>query len=355
MIYTKNLNHNMWKRSIIMAIKMLVFDVRECERKILENKNIENFDITLYSECLNDETIKNIPQSELESTMVVSVFLDSEVTENVINAFKNLRIISTRSSDTEHINKKAAYNKNIDIVNVEGYSTKTGAQFTIMLMIALVRNLIPLSKSIESNNIVDFTGYDISKLTLGVIGTGATGAEVCKIAQAIGMKILAYDIVEKQELINKTDAVYVDFETILKESDILTIHLPYAFESKNLITKKELNLMKNTAYIINTSKADIVNIKDLYNALKEKKIQGAGLDIRACKFANPNCAKLGDNLNTGLECYEETKIISELAKMSNVIVTPHVGYKTEDVLEYILDMNIRGILDCIKGGSQFKC
>ena len=161
-----------------MAIKMLVFDVRECEREFFENEKIENFEIKLYPECLTEELIKNIPQEELDSTMVISVFLDSEVTENVINSFKNLRIISTRSSDISHINKRAAHAKNIDIINVEGYSTKTAAQFTIMLMIALVRNLIPMSRFLESGENVDFTGRDISKLTLGVIGTSATGAEV---------------------------------------------------------------------------------------------------------------------------------------------------------------------------------
>lgn len=333
---------------------MLVFDVRECEREFFENEKIENFEIKLYPECLTEELIKNIPQEELDSTMVISVFLDSEVTENVINSFKNLRIISTRSSDISHINKRAAHAKNIDIINVEGYSTKTAAQFTIMLMIALVRNLIPMSRFLESGENVDFTGRDISKLTLGVIGTSATGAEVCRIAQALGMKILAYDIIEKQELTNKTEAVYVDLETLLKESDIISIHVPYSMDSKNLISKNELNMMKSSAYLINTSKSETVNLKDLYEALKNGRLKGAALDIRTCNFVNPNCIKLGNNLNTGLECYEETKIVSELSKMPNVILTPHIAYKTEDVMEYILKMNIRGILDCIKGGFEFR-
>lgn len=337
-----------------MAIKMLVFDVRNCEREIFENEDFQNFDIKLFSECLNEESVKKLSQDDLDNTMVISVFLDSEVTERVINSFKNLRIISTRSSNTDHINKKAAINKNIDIVNVEGYSAKTAAQFTIGLMIALVRNIIPLSKFIEIKNIVDYTGHDISKLTIGVIGTGATGAEVCKITQGIGMKTLAYDVVEKQELKNNTDAEYVDLETLLKESDVVTIHLPYNMESKNLITEKELNMMKNSAYLINISRSEIINMRDLYNVLKECRIRGAALDIRTCDSVNDKCRYYSLRANITLDCYEETKIVKELSKMPNVIITPHIAYKTADVMEYILKTSIRGILDCIKGGFSFR-
>ena len=335
-----------------MAIKMLVFDIRDCEREFFENEKFDNFDIKLYPFCLNDESVKKIPQNELESAMVISVFLDSSLTEEVINSFKNLRIISTRSSSIDHINKHACALKNIDIVNVEGYSHKTSAQFAIGLMIALVRNIIPLSRFIENGQTIDYTGYDISKLTLGAIGTGATGAEICRIAEGIGMKVLAYDVFERQELKVKTDAQYTDLETLLKNSDIVTVHLPYNVDSRNLITEKELNMMKCTSYLINVSKAGIVNLRDLHKALKNKKIKGAGLDIRTCDSVNQNCRKFASKVN--LECYEETNIIKELAKLPNVIVTPYVAYKTEDVIEYILRMSIRGVLDCIKGGSMFK-
>ena len=337
-----------------MAIKMLVFDVRNCEKELFNIPDCENFDIKFYSECLNDESIKQIPQEELDSAMAISVFVDSQISENVINSFKNLRIISTRSSSIEHINKKAAADKNIDIVNVEGYSSKTAAQFTIGLMIALVRNIIPLSKFLEKGEIFDYTGYDISKLTIGVIGTGATGAEVCKIAQGIGMQTLAYDVVEKQELLNKTNAEYVDFETLLKKSDIVTIHLPFNMESKNLISKPQFQMMKKSAYIINISKAEIVNIKDLYNAIKSKEIKGAALDIKTCDSVNPMCKKFGEKIHKNLDCYEETKILKELSKLPNIIITPQVAYKTTDVLEYILKSSIHGVLDCIKGGNKFK-
>lgn len=337
-----------------MSVRMLVFDVRDCEREIFESEEFQNFDIALYKECLNEETVKNIPSDDLENAMAISVFLDSEVTENVINSFKNLRIISTRSSSIEHINKAVAVNKNIDVVNVEGYSSKTAAQFTIGLMIALVRNLIPLSKAYQTGETIDFTGRDISQLTLGVIGTGMTGACVCKIAHALGMNVIAYDIVEKNELKNNTEINYVDLETLLKESDIITLHVPYTNESKNLITKKEFDMMKESAYLINTSKPKIVNMRDLYDALINKRIKGAALDIRLCNSVNTHCKQLQEKLNTKFECIEEAEIIKKLSLMSNVILTPQVAYKTDDVMKYILKTSITGIRDCIKGGTKFR-
>lgn len=337
-----------------MSVKMLVFDVRDCEREIFENEEFQNFDLVLFKECLNENTVKNLSQADLNDTMAISVFLDSEITENVINSFKNLRIISTRSSSIEHINKNAAVKKNIDVVNVEGYSSKTAAQFTIGLMIALVRNLIPLSKSFENGEIIDFTGRDISGLTLGVIGTGMTGACVCKMAHAFDMNVIAYDIVEKNELKHNTDTKYVDFETLLKESDIITLHVPYTLDTKNLITKKEINMMKDGVYLINTSKAQIVNLKDLYDALKSSKIKGAALDIRICNAVNKNCIKLQEELKTTFECVNEAEMVSKLSRLSNVILTPHVAYKTADVMEYILKTSITGIRDCIKGGTKFR-
>ena len=112
--------------------------------------------------------------------------------------------------------------------------------------------------------------------------------------------------------------------------------------------------MKNSAYLINISRSEIVNMQDLYEALKNDKIKGAALDIRTCQFVNPNCAKLSEEMKLSLECYEETRIVNELANLSNVIITPHIAYKTADVMEYIFKTSIKGILDCVKGGTAFR-
>lgn len=339
-----------------MSIKMLVFDYRESERKFFGNNKFENFDITFYSESLNEDSVKNLPLEQLEHTMVVSVFIDSELTEDVINSFKNLRIISTRSTGVDHINLKAAEAKNIAVINVEGYGSKSVAQFTIGLMINLVRKIIPASCYILSENesCSNFLGRDLSKLTLGVMGTGAIGSAVCKLASVFGMKVLTYDITKKHELISKYDVRYVDFDTLLKQSDILTLHMPYTGNNFHLISQKQFEMMKDTAFLINTSRGEILDTIALYNALNENKLGGAALDVVMCEQLSFKCSQFEKKLNNDLKCLEEARVVNELAKMENVIITPHIAYETQDAIDYILEISFKGILDIIKGGNQYR-
>lgn len=130
------------------------------------------------------------------------MFINSTVSRAVVDAFKNLRIIATRSTGYDHIDLKASQKKNITVLNVMNYGETSVAQYTFGLIIALVRNIIPASKMIRcaETNVDDFAGRDLSKLTLGVVGTGAIGAAVCQYAHALDMHVLAYDINPKKNL-----------------------------------------------------------------------------------------------------------------------------------------------------------
>jgi len=338
-----------------MAVTMLVFDYRENEKGFFEIHNLENFDIKFFEESLNEETLKNLPPEIIDNTSVISVFIDSEVTENVINSFKNLRIISTRSTGIDHINKKAAEAKNISVVNVEGYGSRSVAQYTMGLILALVRKIIPASKYIVDKQIPcgDFTGRDVSLLTIGIIGTGSIGAAVAKLAKAFGMRILVNDMTEKQELINNYDVNYVALNTLLQESDIVTLHIPYTGGNYHLLSSAQFAMMKKTAYVINTSRGEILDTIALYNALEAGEIQGAALDVLTCEYLNFHCADLSEKLSENFECAKEAEIVKKLVLNPNVIITPHIAYETQDAINYILDITIKAILDCIKGGTKY--
>lgn len=339
-----------------MAIKLLVFDFRESEKDFFRTHELENFDITFFTESLNSETIKNISQELLDTTAAISVFVDSEITEDVINSFKNLRIISTRSTGVDHINKKAAAAKNIAVVNVEGYGARPVAQFTIGLILTLVRQIISASNYLKSENRVcqSFVGRDISKFTIGIVGTGSIGIAVAKLAIAFGMKVLAYDISEKSDFATKYNVKYVDFNTLLRESDIVSIHAPYTGENKDMFAFEQFSIMKNTAYLINTSRGEIVNIKDLYNAIVKGAIKGAALDVITCEYMNFKCSNISQAPYKDFDCVEEAKILSELVKNPNVIVTPHIAYETQDAIDYILEVTFIAISDIIKGGNLYR-
>ena len=339
-----------------MAIKMIIFDFRDTEKKFFEENNLENFDITFLKQSLNEDTVNELTPEQLEQTTIISVFIDSEVTKEVIDKFKNLRIISTRSTGIDHINHTAAIEKNIDVVNVKSYGAKSVAQYTIGLMIALIRKIIPASKFVINKNTSchTFVGRDISNLTIGVIGTGSIGAAVCKLANALGMKILAYDLVERQELINEIQVEYTDFDTLLKQSDVISLHVPYTGDNYHMISEKQLKLMKHDAYLINTSRGEILDTSALYNSILAENIGGAALDVVSCETYSFKCNQFAGKLGEDMTCLKEAELIPKLVEFPNVIITPHIAYETQDAIDYLLTMTFRGIIDTIKGGSEFK-
>lgn len=337
-----------------MAIKMLIFDFRDSEKKFFEENKFENFDITFFKESLNEDTVDSLTPEQLEQTAVISVFIDSEVTQAVIDKFKNLRTVSTRSTGIDHINHKACVDKNIDVINVGTYGARSVAQYTMGLMIALIRKIIPASRYVLNKDSAcdSFLGRDISKLTIGVIGTGSIGAAVCKLAHALDMKVLAYDLVHRQELLEVVE--YVDFDKLIRESDVVTLHVPYTGENQNMISAEQFKMMKKDAYIINTSRGEILDTIALYDAITSGEIAGAGLDVVSCETYSFKCNQFAKRLGEDMTCMREAETVEKLAQMANVIVTPHIAYETQDAVDYLLEMTFKGIHDCIQGGSLFK-
>lgn len=333
---------------------MLIFDFRDSEKKFFEENKFENFDITFFKESLNEDTVNNLTDEQLEHTAVISVFIDSEVTQAVIDKFKNLRTVSTRSTGIDHINHRACVDKNIDVVNVGTYGSRSVAQYTMGLIIALIRKLIPASRYVLNKDSAcdSFIGRDISKLVIGVVGTGSIGAAVCKLAHAMGMKVLAYDLVHRQELAQEVE--YVDFNKLISEADVITLHVPYTGENQNMISAEQFKMMKNDAYIINTSRGEILDTIALYNAVKANEIAGAGLDVVSCETYSFKCNQFAKRMGEDMTCMKEAEAVEKLAQMPNVIVTPHIAYETQDAIDYLLEMTFKGIQDCIQGGSSFK-
>lgn len=331
-----------------MAIDMVVFDLREDERDFFEKDNLQNFNFTFYKESLNPEFVKTLPQEIKDKARIISVFTDSSVTGDVIKEFKNLRIISTRSTAYDHINQKAACERNIAVLNVPNYGEKSVAQFTFCLIFALVRNLLPADKNDVIHEKV--IGRDISKMSIGIIGTGAIGGAVCRIADFFNMKIYGNDLRIKQELIDKYNIEYLPLEELLKKSDIVTVHIPYTCDNFQMFSEKEFNLMKDNSYFINTSPLKLLDIKSLYEALKNGKLKGAAIDTIKCQYKNEMC-KLHKSV-TEL-CDEEEKYLDLLENMDNVIITPHLAYNTKEALHYILEYTINQIRENIQGGNIY--
>ncbi len=332
-----------------MAIDMVFFDFRDEEKDFFNKNCFPNFNFTFYKESLNLESVKNLSEEVKCNTTVISVFTDSDVCEGVIGEFKNLRIISTRSVSYDHISKKAAIERNIAVLNVPNYGEKSVAQYTLGLILALVRNLISATSGNFSDK-TELSGRDLSELSLGIVGTGAVGAAVCKIAQFFKMKIYGYDIKPKQELVKKYGLEYLPLNDFIRNSDIITLHLPYTGDNFKMFSKSEFDLMKDGAYFINTSSSRLVDTKALYNAVKSGKIKGVALDFTVCKFESPECYM---PQNPSEICREENKFLNLLKSEKNVIITPHIAYDTKESVNYILQSTMDNIKNTIQCGNVY--
>ncbi len=334
-----------------MSIKMIVFDFRGSEEEFFKRNKLENFDITFITGTLNDESVLELPQKLRDSVQVVSVFIESEITSHVIGQFKNLLVISTRSTGVDHINLRSCQKRNIAVLNVERYGSTSVAQYTLGLIIALIRHIPAATQYMksETRHCTEFVGRDLTKLTLGVIGTGATGAVVAKTCEFIGMKVLGFDLFQKKEL----NIEYTDFETLIKTSDVLTLHLPYTGNNQHMISKDQLNMMKPDAYFINTSRGELVKTVDLYDVMSKGHLKGAALDVLPCESYNFACAELEKHLPPQ-SCAAEVKAARNLAALPNVIITPHIAYETQDAIDYILEETFTGVMNYFTGNNTHR-
>lgn len=337
-----------------MAIDMLMFDFREPEKKYFEDNDFDCFNIKFFEGSLNEAALEILPPEVFDNVTVLSVFISSDVNENVIKRFKNLRVIATRSTGVDHIDIEYCRKNHIAVTNVVNYGATSVAQYTFGLILSLVRKIIPANLYMRdynrSNN--SFLGRTLDGITLGVVGTGAIGGSVCHIAHCFDMKVLAYDVHPKAELIEKCGTNYVEFDELLRNSDVITLHLPYTKDNYNMLAKPQFEKMEKKPFIINTSRGELINLADLKNALSRGLISGAGLDVLSCESLTFRCEEYCPSLGMShAECIDELKIVKEIINWDNVIITPHIAYETQESVDYILHTSMISIMDFFKGAN----
>ncbi len=329
-----------------MVKKMLVFDFKESEKTFFENNKFADYEISFFEGFLNEKTLKNVSFDDKENTEIISLFITSRINEEVLEAFPNLRLIATRSTGCNHINLEECLEHDIAVTNVSDYGAKTVVQYTAGLLIALVRKIIPAVFDMKKLQIKpeEYIGRDLNTLTLGVIGTGVIGAHVCRAAHFAGMKILAHDISHKKEIEEKYNVKYVDFNTLIKNSDVITLHIPYNDDNYHMISTREFDKMKDSAYLINTSRGELINTYALYKALINKKIQGCALDVGECEDFSFDMDNFLQKIpDTTHNCLGRAIVIQKMIELPNVIVTPHIAYSTREAIQDILATTMASI------------
>ncbi|HML02718.1 MAG TPA: glyoxylate reductase [Candidatus Bathyarchaeia archaeon] len=236
--------------------------------------------------------------------------LSDKIDAEVFNAAPKLKIVSQIAVGFDNIDLKEATSRGIYVTNTPEVLTDTTADFAWALLMALARRVVEADKYVRTGqwkvawHPEMLQGRDVYGATIGIIGAGRIGFGVAQRATGFKMKILFYDVIPRPEIEKEFGAKRVDLDTLLRESDFVSVHVPLMKETAHLINEERLKLMKKTAYLINNSRGPVVDEKALYNALKEGKIAGAGLDV----FEQ-----------------EPLRIDSPLVKLDNVILAPHIS------------------------------
>lgn len=253
-------------------------------------------------------------------------------TAKVMDMASRLRLIALTSVGFDMVDIDAATERGILVTNTPDVLTDTVADLTFALMLAAGRRICEMDRWLRAGQWKDAgvtpMAWDIHHATLGVIGLGRIGSAVAHRALGFHMKVLYYDTVRKRDLEQQNGYQFVDRETLLRESDFVTLHVPLLPETKGMMGAAQLALMKPTAFLINTSRGPVVDERALIKALQEGRIAGAGLDV----FEK-----------------EPVELANPLLKMENVVMLPHVGSATDATREAMLDLAINNVLAVLQG------
>lgn len=253
-------------------------------------------------------------------------------TGEIINACPELKMISVAFTGVDHIDMQACRERGIVVCNAAGYSTHSVAELTFGLILSVMRKVIECNAATRAGGTKNgLIGNEIFGKTLGIVGTGAIGLRVAEIGKAFGLKILAYSRSQKESAINMGIS-YVDLDTLLSVSDIVTLHVPLTAETKGLINEERIAKMKPGSILINTARGPIVDSAALARALCEHRIAGAGVDVFEMEPPLPK-----DHV---------------LFSAPNVVLTSHVAFATREAFERRAKIVFDNILLWLEGRPQ---
>jgi D-specific alpha-keto acid dehydrogenase len=283
---------------------------------------------TIISDAVSETNARWVPGNQC-----ISVGHKCEVSEPIIFALRNagVKYISTRSVGCNHIDTSAARRMGIAVGNV-AYSPDSVADYTLMLMLMAIRNAKSIVRSVEKHDfrLDSVRGKALRDMTVGVLGTGHIGKAVIERLRGFGCRVLAYDHSPK------IAANYVPLDELLRNSDIVTLHVPLCADTRHIIGREQIQKMKQDAFIINTGRGSLIDTNVLIDALENGKLGGAALDVLE-----------GEEGLFYFDCAQkpiDNQFLLKLQSMPNVIITPHTAYYTEQALR---DTALKTIENCL--------
>ena len=307
-------------------IKVAVLDdYQNAFQQIVEVGKYEGkFDFKVFNEPFSDEKEAIVELEDFEALFVMRE--RTPITHHLIESLPKLKYIMTSGMRNNAINLEATKKKNIIVCGTE-INSNPAAEITWALILGLYRNMKQEIDNMFQGYWQSTIGFELKGKMLGLIGLGKIGTQVAKVAKAFGMEVCAWSENLNLSLTNELGVLPMSKEDLLKNSDIISIHLVLGERYKNLITKKELSMMKKTAFLINTSRGPIINEDDLITSLKNEKIAGVGLDV-----------------------YDKEPLPQDhkLRFLPNALLLPHIGYVTAENYAKFYSQMIENLESCLQ-------
>lgn len=324
--------------------KILFFDTKDYEEKFFTENIHQNNTLIFKNESLDENSI--LTKEEL-SCEVLSVFTGSRVNNNVLKKFENLKIILTRSVGYSHIDTDYCKENDIIIANTPHYGDYTVSEFSFGILLNLLRKISFAEDMLKRGEMYPQTfGTELFGKTIGIVGTGSIGEKSVKIANGFSMNILCHDLTQNQRLIDTYGVSFVDVDTLCKFSDIIMLHAPLTPKTYHLINQKRIDLMKDSAVIINTARGELIETEALFEALVQNEIAGAALDVLEFEETLSN-KRPCDKLN--LKTLRTTLINTKLMNLDNTLITPHIAYDTKEAINRILEITLKNFIEFTNG------
>jgi D-lactate dehydrogenase len=325
--------------------KIAFFGVKSWERPIIEKEiiNLDAYGVGLFEEELQDSL-------ELAKKYdIISTFIYSKADKEVLSKLPNLKMIATRSTGIDHIDFEECKKRKIVISNVPIYGSNTVAEYAFALILAVSKKIVEAHQAVEDDEFSPegLTGIDLFGKTLGIVGLGKIGANVAKMAKGFGMKIVAVENKPDEKVVKKYKVKLVDLETLLKESDVVTLHVPSLKETYHLINRKNIKLMKEGSILVNTSRGAVLESEAVIWALNRGILRGVGLDVVEEEDKVESMSLVLSQRPTR-DDLQNVLSYHMLRDREDVVFTPHNAFNTEEAIERIVKTTIENIKEFCK-------
>jgi len=285
-------------------------------KKVLVCDPISDLGVNIIKQETGLEVDVKLKLTEDEISAIVAEYhaivvrSETKITKKILENAQELQVVGRAGVGIDNIDVEAATMKGVVVVNTPDGNTISAAEHTVGMMLALARHIPQADQTLRQGlwNRSKFVGVELRNKKLGIIGFGKIGSEVGKRCKAFGMEIIVYDPYVNQDVAKRAGVELADFNTLLRESDFITVHMPMTKETRNMIAKDQFAIMKEGVRLINVARGGLINEADLYDAIVGKKVAGAALDV-----------------------YEkEPETASPLFSLQEVVATPHLGASTQE-------------------------